>query len=69
MKIMSSNRIAPDGTAHFAASHLGLFCLPMSHNKDARLIWVKTHSIKHACGTGYDSTISRDCLNHLSEAH
>ena len=24
-----------------AASHLGLFCLPMSHKKDARLIWVK----------------------------
>ena len=27
---------------HFAASHLGLFYLPMSHKKDARLIWVKT---------------------------
>ena len=25
----------------FAASHLGLFCLPMSHKRDARLIWVK----------------------------
>ena len=24
-----------------AASHLGIFCLPMSHKKDARLIWVK----------------------------
>ena len=23
----------------FAASHLGLFYLPMSHYKDARLIW------------------------------
>ena len=41
MKIMSANRIAPDGTPHFAASHMGLFCLPMSHKKDARLIWVK----------------------------
>ena len=40
MKIMSANRIAPDGTPRFAASHLGLFCLPMSHKKDARLIWV-----------------------------
>ena len=40
MKIMSANRIAPDGMPRFAASHLGLFCLPMSHNKDARLIWV-----------------------------
>ena len=25
----------------FAASHLGLFCLAVSHKKDARLIWVK----------------------------
>ena len=41
MKIKIANRIAPDGTPRFAASHLGLFCLPMSHQKDARLIWVK----------------------------
>ena len=40
MKIIKANRIAPDGTPRFAASHLGLFCLPMSHKKDARLIWV-----------------------------
>ena len=40
MKIMSANRIVPDGTPHYAASHLGLFCLPMSHKKDARLRWV-----------------------------
>ena len=37
---MSANRIAPDGTPHSAASHLGLFCLPMSHKLDARFIWV-----------------------------
>ena len=37
MKILLANRIAPDGTPHSAASHLGLFCLPMSHKKDARL--------------------------------
>ena len=41
MKFMQANRIAPDGTPRFAASHLGLFCLPMSHKKDVRLIWVK----------------------------
>ena len=41
MKFMKANRIAPDGTPRFAASHLGLFCLLMSHKKDARLIWVK----------------------------
>ena len=26
---------------HFAVSDLGLHCLPMSHKKDAMLIWVK----------------------------
>ena len=45
MKIMSANRIAnriaPNGTPRLAASYLGLFCLPLSHKKDARLIWVK----------------------------
>ena len=38
MKFLYANRIAPDGTPRSAASHLGLFCLPMSHKKDARLI-------------------------------
>ena len=41
MKIILANRIAPDGTPRFVASHLGLFYLPMSHKKDTRLIWVK----------------------------
>ena len=41
MKIKIANRIAPDGTPHFVVSHLGLFCLPLSHKKAARLIWVK----------------------------
>ena len=41
MKFIKANRIGPDGTPRSAASHLGLFCLPMSHKKDARLIWVK----------------------------
>ena len=36
----SANRIAPDGTPRFAASYLWLFCLPINHKKDARLIWV-----------------------------
>ena len=40
MKIKIANRIAPDGTPRFAASHLGLFCLPLSHKKDARFIWL-----------------------------
>ena len=37
MKIELANRIAPDGRP----PHLGLFCLHLSHEKDARLIWVK----------------------------
>ena len=31
----------PDQTPRLAASDLVLHCLPMSHKKDARLIWVK----------------------------
>ena len=37
-KLLLANRIAPDGMPRSAASHLGLFCLPMSNKKDARLI-------------------------------
>ena len=33
MKFLKANRIAPDGTPRFAASHLGLCCLPMSHKR------------------------------------
>ena len=47
MKIMSANRIAPDGTPRFAASHQGLLCLPMSHKKDARFIWINCFA--HLC--------------------
>ena len=28
---------APTGTLHSVASHLRLYCLPLSHKKDARL--------------------------------
>ena len=38
MKFLCANRIAADGTPRSAASHLGLFGLPMSHKWDARLI-------------------------------
>ena len=37
MKFICANRIDPDGTPRSAASHLGLYCLPMSHKKDVRL--------------------------------
>ena len=33
MEFPKANIIALDGTPRFAASHLGLFCLPMSHKK------------------------------------
>ena len=39
MKFLCANRIAPDGTPRSAASHLGLYCLPMSHKRDSRLIY------------------------------
>ena len=38
MKFLCANEIAPDVTPRSAASHLGLYYLPMSHKKDARLI-------------------------------
>ena len=37
MEIMFANRVAPDGTPRFAALHVGLFCLHMSHKKDGSL--------------------------------
>ena len=37
MKFLCANRIDPDGTPRSAASHLGLYCLSMSHKRDARL--------------------------------
>ena len=50
MKFLQANRIAPDGTPHFAASHLGLCCLPMSHKRDARLKWVNgDFVVKNVC--------------------
>ena len=46
MKILSANRIVPDGMPRSASSHLKLFCLPMSHKRDARLICVKLVKLK-----------------------
>ena len=36
-----ANSGEPDQMPRFAASDLVLHCLPMSHKKDPRLIWVK----------------------------
>ena len=40
MKIYKANRIAIDGIPRLAASHLELFCLPLSHKKDARPLYI-----------------------------
>ena len=37
---MEANSVDHDQTPPSAASDLDLHCLPMSHKKDARLIWV-----------------------------
>ena len=42
---MQANSGDPDQTPHSVASDLGLHCLPMSHKKDARHIWVKNSII------------------------
>ena len=36
-----ANSGGPDQTLRFAASDLVLHCLPMSHKKETRLIWIK----------------------------
>ena len=38
---MQANSGDPSQTPHSVASDLGIHCLPMSHKKDARHIWVK----------------------------
>ena len=40
MEFIKANRSVPDGTPRFAASHPGLFCVPMTHKKNAGLIWI-----------------------------
>ena len=40
-KLLQANSGEPDQTPCSAASDLVLHCLPISHRKNARLIWVK----------------------------
>ena len=42
--IQLANRGDPDQTPRSVASNLGLHCLPVSHKKDDRHIWVKVSS-------------------------
>ena len=39
MKILLANKLTPDGVQHTVASYLGLYCLPVSHKKDARFFF------------------------------
>ena len=39
---MSANSGYPDQTPRSVASDQGLHCLPMSHKKEAMLIWIKS---------------------------
>ena len=45
MKFLQANRIAPDGTPRSVASHLGLFCLPMSHKREVKILRKLAHAI------------------------
>ena len=41
--ILLANSGDPDRTPHYAVSDQDLHCLPMSHKKDARPIWIKSN--------------------------
>ena len=41
--ILKANSRDPDQIQPSVVSDLGLHCLPMSHKKDVRLIWVRHH--------------------------
>ena len=40
LNFLQANNVDPDQTPHKAASDLDLHCLPLSHKKDAMLLWV-----------------------------
>ena len=46
MKTMSANKMVPDGSPRFGASHVVILCLPMSYKMDAGLIWVNVLILK-----------------------
>ena len=57
MKFLQVNRISPDETPRFAASHLVQFYLPMSHKKDTRLISVYWVNYIQWKGLPFDLTL------------
>ena len=62
MKILwtSKQNIAQDGTARCATSHLGLFCLPMSHKRDAGLNELTARATPKFGEIGGESRLSVD---------
>ena len=69
INILQANSGDPDQTLCPAASDLVLHCLPMSHKKDARLIWVKQNfeskNVINFC-LAISLSISFGCLKELS---
>ena len=71
MKFLLASRIAPDETPHFAASHLGLFCLLMSHKKDVRLLWIKVQILSRVvCVFSFEHKSRNNYrMHHLRQLH
>ena len=66
MKIISANRIVPDGTPHFAASHLGLFCLPSPIKRTPGLYGLKCNRCAFDAFAGESMGHISTCL-HFSQ--
>ena len=58
---LQANSGDPDQMPHYVASDLGLYCLPMSHKKDAMLIWVNL--VQCLCPSILDIMLPMTCNN------
>ena len=64
MKFLCANRIASDMTLRSAAAHRGLYCLPMSHEKDAMLKCVRVR--EYTCiFSGHKCTVRNISKTHV----
>ena len=61
-KLLFANTGELNQTPRFAASDLVLHCLPMSHKKDARLIWVNVPPTAKVIWRRVHSLVSSDRL-------
>ena len=62
MNIIESNSISQGETPRSVVSDLGLYCLPMSHKKDARHIWVIGWIPVAICDIRSDAGLQISCL-------